>query len=45
MTKNGYSIQTPEEVRVHNCNSYQKARQSLPTINFSSACMEDPLTS
>ncbi len=45
LAKNGYNIQILEEVGLRNCYSHQQPQQSLPTTDFSSACMEDPMTS
>jgi hypothetical protein len=44
LAKNGYNIQILEEVGLRNCYRQQQ-QQSLPSIDFSSACLDDPMTS
>jgi hypothetical protein len=43
LVKNGCNIQKFEGVGLHNYYSHQQPQQSLPAIDFSSACMEDTI--
>jgi hypothetical protein len=45
LAKNRYNIQILEEVGLHNCYRQQQPQQSLPTTDFSSACLRDQMTS